>query len=92
MEWTRTAKREPREGQEVLGYDRDLDKVYVFVYRGGSFHHRDEEHFHGCRVTWWAPVPVPPLGRPRRERKRRKKAIRRRETDRRRRELAPEAE
>lgn len=93
LDWKRTAEVKPREGRTVLGYNRDLDKVGLYVYRVGTFHAQDEEHFHGWDITWWALVDHPPLGQPRRVRKARKRALRVREMGRRRRDrLVPQEE
>lgn len=89
LDWKRTAEIRPREEQTVLGYNRDCDDVGLYVYRKGTFHVQDHEHFHGWCITWWVPLPHPPLGQPRRERKAKKRAIRRREMDRRRRVQLP---
>ena len=83
-DWRRTAEGPPREGQTVLGYSRDCDRVGLYMYRTGTFHVQDHEHFHGSCITWWASVERPPLGQPRRVRKARRKALRTREEDRRR--------
>jgi hypothetical protein len=91
-DWKRVSKDPPREGQTVLGYNRDMDEVSIYVYRKGVFHVRGHEHFQGWTITWWAPLPHPPLGQPRGERKRRKRALRRREMDRRRRTQLPTVE
>lgn len=59
--WIQVGSRLPAEGQYVIGFDADLpEHPFVFVYRKGHWRHPNEEHFEGCRVTHWMPLPNAP--------------------------------
>jgi hypothetical protein len=68
LRWYHIKNNIPTSGQVVLGYDADIGLVSIFTYREGSWHYRDQDHFQGTNVTWWAPLPEPPKRKAKSER------------------------
>jgi hypothetical protein len=60
--WIQVGTQKPKEGQRVIGYDADFveSAICIFVYRKGDWCYPNEEHFKGCRVTHWMPIPDKP--------------------------------
>jgi len=59
--WIQVGSKKPKEGQCILGFDSHLPRhPFIYIYRKGHWYLVDEEHFEGCNVTHWMPLPDKP--------------------------------